>query len=234
MANGGGSHRLKVLPISQMPQWIDGEHWWGVWFEDGFDLTPELFASVFSHPFPAPCLFSLGLVPCVFEYYKEVKDTRMYMHKKYLQIYVYSQLLNMNLFCMRIIRSTQDIHVFMHRPVIQDASLNPPKSLQTFSQSIQAAIEGPLGKTCTLSFSFEHLSLNNTTLNPPAWSMKGLAGRYSKLVGLTKAWHWAKKNIHTGKWAVITVARQHSDTSVYVLISACSLYPQGPLPLINT
>lgn len=107
MANGGGSHRLKVLPISQMPQWIDGEHWWGVWFEDGFDLTPELFASVFSHPFPAPCLFSLGLVPCVFEYYKEVKDTRMYMHKKYLQIYVYSQLLNMNLFWMRIIRSTR-------------------------------------------------------------------------------------------------------------------------------
>lgn len=124
----------------------------GVWFEDGFDLTPELFASVFSHPFPAPCLFSLGLVPCVFEYYEEVKDTRMYMHKKYLQIYVYSQLLNMNLFCMWIIRSTQDIHIFMHKPVIQDASLNPPKPLQTFSQSIQAAIEGPLGKPVRFPF----------------------------------------------------------------------------------
>lgn len=76
-------------------------------------------------------------------------------------------------------------------------------------------MEGPLGKTYMPSFSLaevsaEHSSLNNTTLNPPALSIKGLAGRYSKLVGLTKAWRGAEKNIHTGKWAVITVARQRS------------------------
>lgn len=61
-----------------------------------------------------------------------------------------------------------------------------------------------MGKTYTLSFSLagvstEHSSLNNTTLNPPVLSIKGLAGRYSKLVGLTKAWCRAEKNIHTGK-----------------------------------
>ena len=39
MANGVGSHRLKVLPISQMSQWIDKEgrvHCWG------FDLKMAL------------------------------------------------------------------------------------------------------------------------------------------------------------------------------------------------
>lgn len=208
---------------------VGGLIWRWLWFNSRaicICLLPSLPSSL--------SVFSRACALCFWVLQRSSTQTRVYMHKKYLQIYVYSQLLNINLFWMRIIRSTQDIHVFMHKPVIQDASLNPPKPLQTFSQSIQAAIEGPLGKTCTLSFSFEHLSLNNTTLNPPALSMKGLAGRYSKLVGLTKAWRWAKKNIHTGKWAVITLARQHSGTSVYVLISACSLYPQGPLPLINT
>lgn len=102
----------------------------------------------------------------------------------------------------------------------------------------QGAMEGPLGETHSLSFflarvSAEHSSHNNTTLNLPVLSIKGLAGRYSKLLGLTKAWCQAEKNIHTGKLAVITVARQHSGTSLYVFISS-ACYPQGLLPLINT
>ncbi len=59
-----------------------------------------------------------------------------------------------------------------------NASLNLPKPQQCFSQHKQAAIEGPLGKTYTVSFSLagvsaEHSSLNNTTLNPPVLSIKG-------------------------------------------------------------
>lgn len=39
MANGVGSHRLKVLPISQMSQWIDRERRVCYW---GFDLKMAL------------------------------------------------------------------------------------------------------------------------------------------------------------------------------------------------
>lgn len=78
-----------------------------------------------------------------------------------------------------------------------NASLNVPKPQLCFSQHKQAATEGPLGKTYMLSFSLagvsaENSSLNNTTLNPPVLSIKGRVGRYSKLVGLTKAWRQEK------------------------------------------
>lgn len=39
MANGVGSHRLKVLPISQLSQWIDTERRERCW---GFDLKMAL------------------------------------------------------------------------------------------------------------------------------------------------------------------------------------------------
>lgn len=67
-ANGVGSHRLKVLPISQMSRRIDGERREsvaGVWFEDGFDLTPGLFAFAFIHP---PFMFGLPALPGFYKY----------------------------------------------------------------------------------------------------------------------------------------------------------------------
>lgn len=81
VANGVGSHRLKVLPVSQMSPRIDRErreHCWGVWFEDGFDLTLGLFASGFTHPpFSVHSLLYFG-----FEYYTEVRDTNAnFMYK---------------------------------------------------------------------------------------------------------------------------------------------------------
>lgn len=104
-----------------------------------------------------------------------------------------------------------------------------PKPQQCFTQHKQAAMEGPLGRTYTLSFfwagiSEENSSLNNTTLNPPVLSIKGLAGRCSKLVGLTKAWRRAEKNIHTGKWAVITVALRHFSGCAHLF---CLLPPRS-------
>ena len=66
MANGVGSHRLKVLLISQMSLWID-RVLQRVWFENSLDLTPGIFAWCFYLLPLFSCLSFQGSMTCVLE-----------------------------------------------------------------------------------------------------------------------------------------------------------------------
>lgn len=62
----------------------------GVWFEDSFDLTSGLFAFSFIHlPLSVDLLFSVGPISCMFDWYIEIKDTRILNYIYFLNIYVH-------------------------------------------------------------------------------------------------------------------------------------------------